>query len=48
MFIKLRIFLLVLPGLLSVSCATADKEPNFEPGCLDVIICSEPEPQIRG
>ena len=43
-----RIFSLVSLSLLSVACATADKEPNLEPGCLDVIICSEPEPEIHG
>ena len=43
-----RLFLLALLSLLSVACATADKEPKLEPGCLDVIICSESEPEIHG
>ena len=37
-----RLFLLASLSLLSIACATSDKEPEFEPGCLDVIICSEP------
>ena len=39
------LFLLASLTLLSAACATSDKEPEFEPGCLDVIICSEPAPE---
>ena len=49
----LRLFLLVLPGVLTVSCATTSDETNSEekndinePGALDVILCEEPRPQI--
>lgn len=42
------LFLLTLLSLLSVACATPDKEPEFEPGCLDVIICSEPAAKNHG
>ncbi len=34
--------------LLSVACATPEKGPEFEPGCLDVIICSEPADKNQG
>jgi hypothetical protein len=48
-----HLFLLALLSLLSVACATSDKTINDktindEPGCLDVIICSEPEPKTQG
>jgi hypothetical protein len=45
----LRLVLLVTLGLLSVACATSDKEKeekNIEPGAMDLIICTEPRPQI--
>lgn len=44
----LRLFLLVLPAVLTVSCATSSDEKNDikEPGALDVILCEEPRPQI--
>lgn len=43
----LHSFLLVSLSLLSVSCASYNEknEFNFEPGSLDLIICSEPRPQ---
>ncbi len=47
----LRLFLLVLSGVLTVSCATTSDEENEnnnynEPGALDLILCEEPRPQI--
>jgi len=44
----LRLFLLVLPAVLTVSCATSSDEKNDinEPGALDLILCEEPRPQI--
>lgn len=44
-----RLFLLISLSLLSASCATSDEEmeeKNHEPGSLDLIICSDPRPQI--
>jgi len=46
---SLRSTLLVILGLLSVACATSDKtmeEKHKEPGAMDIIICTEPRPQI--
>jgi hypothetical protein len=44
----LRLFFLVLPAVLTVSCATSSDEKNDinEPGALDLILCEEPRPQI--
>ncbi len=42
------LFLLTLLSLLSVACATQDKEPELEPGCLDVIICSDQAAKNHG
>ncbi len=42
------LFFLVSSCLLSVACATPEKDPEFEPGCLDVIICSEPAAENHG
>jgi len=44
-----RLFLLVSLSLLTASCATSDKtmeEKHKEPGAMDLIICTEPRPQI--
>ena len=43
-----RIYILVLSGFLSVACVTQEKEPELEPGCLDVIICSEKDTEDHG
>jgi hypothetical protein len=44
-----RMLLLVPLSLLSIACATPDKameEKYKEPGAMDLIICTEPRPQI--
>jgi hypothetical protein len=44
----LRLLLLFSLSLFSVACATPEEKPVFEPGCLDVIICSEPQEKNQG
>jgi len=44
-----RLFLLVSVSLLSASCTTSGntmEQKDKEPGALDLIICTEPRPQI--
>jgi len=43
-----RLFLLVSLSFLSVACAIPGEKPVLEPGCLDVIICSEPAAENHG
>ena len=43
----IRISLLAVSGMLSVSCALSDHKNDInEPGALDLILCEEPRPQI--
>jgi hypothetical protein len=43
-----RFFLLGIACFINLSCATQEQEQELEPGCLDVIICSEPVEEEQG
>ena len=38
-----HIVILALASFLSVACVMQENEQELEPGCLDVILCSEKE-----